>query len=423
MAHPEPTAEPAPVPDPGAGVSGARRKLPGPARRAGPGSWVAYGLAWLPAVAIYTAMFVADGEGSLRRAAVTAFLNVGSAAALGLPVLRRVRTRTWPPDHPGRFLASHLLGACVYAVAWAGAVMGLVSVRGLATTGVWDPLVLRGPALRWQLFAGLMVYGAIAGVAHAVASGRRLAAERTRSAELESLRVQSELRALRSRLNPHFLFNALHSVQALVRESAPRAEEALELVADVLRYATRADDLDTVTLRRELEVVRGYLELEKLRMGERLRVARAVEPAALDASVPPVTVQPLVENAVRHGLAPTGDGGTVRIGAEVAEGDDGPRLVVEVSDDGRGADPETVGGSSGGLGLRLVRERLSLRYGDRASVSVDTAPGEGFSAVLSFPAGTGAAPPGPTAAAGPGRRAEAARRPGTSGDGARRRSG
>ena len=397
-------------------MSDARPRPVGSAREPASGSRIVYGLAWLPAMAIYTAMFVADGEGSVGRAAVTAFLNVGSAAALGLPVLRLVRARPWPPDHPRRFLISHLLGACVYAVAWAGAVMGLVSVWGLTTTGAWDPLVLRGPALRWQLFAGVMVYGAIAGVGHAVGSGRRLAAERARSAELESLRVQSELRALRSRLNPHFLFNALHSVQALVRESAHRAEEALELVADVLRYATRADDLDTVTLDRELEVVRGYLELEKLRMGGRLEVIRAVEPAALDASVPPVTVQPLVENAVRHGLAPTTDGGTVRIEAGVAEGDDGPRLVVEVSDDGRGADPEVVCRSSGGLGLRLVRERLDLRYGDRGSLSVETAPGEGFEAVLVLPLEEGASAPGGASASGPGRTADAARRPGMIGD-------
>lgn len=346
---------------------------------------VAYGLAWLPALVIYTAVFMADGEGSVRRAAVAAILNVGAAAVLGLPILLLVRSHDWPPDRPAHFCGAHLAGAVVYSVVWAGAVMGLLSLRDLVGTGVWDPVVFRGPTLRWQLFAGLMVYGAIAGVSYAAASGRRLGEERERSARLETLRAQSELRALRSRLNPHFLFNALHSVQALVREDPTAAEGALEHVGAVLRHATRTEEGEAVPLRRELEIVRDYLEIEKLRMGERLRVERQLDPGALDVRVPPVSVQPLVENAVRHGLAPKSDGGTLRIEADLSGSGSGRRLVVLVADDGRGANLTEVHSSSG-LGLRLVRERLALDYGERASLSVETAPGDGFSAILSLPA-------------------------------------
>ena len=208
------------------------------------------------------------------------------------------------------------------------------------------------------------------------------AAKNNGAAKAEALRAEAELAALRAQLNPHFLFNTLHSLLALVRHDPDHAEEALEQFGDLLRYTLRIqqDTVDEVALAEEWAFVENYLELERLRLGERLRLEAEIEPAALDYQVPVFSIQPLVENAIGHAVAPRAAGGTVRISARVV----GEELHVEVADDGPGADLDEVARGNG-VGLRIVRQRLQALSRGRARFDVETGNGRGFTVRLAVP--------------------------------------
>src|SRR5690606_35762227 len=194
-----------------------------------------------------------------------------------------------------------------------------------------------------------------------------------------------ELQALRAQLNPHFLFNTLHALTQLAREDPPATAAALERFGDLLRYVLSAgrDAGADVSLEEELEFVRHYLALEQLRLGDRLRVVEHIDADALDLAVPPLLLQPLVENAVRHGVAPRRHGGTVRLTACDQDG----TLVVEVADDGSGAAPDAWH-TAEGLGLQAVRRQLHARFSRAGRMEIHTAPDAGFRVRITAPAET-----------------------------------
>ncbi len=208
------------------------------------------------------------------------------------------------------------------------------------------------------------MYALITGVGHAL---HYAAAHRRREAEL----ARAELARLRAQIRPHFLFNALNTIAAVVHEDPDRAERMVVNLGALLRHALDRGDDRPVPLSVELELTRCYLEIEQQRYGDRLRVVWDVSPEAERALVPPLLLQPLAENAVRHGLAPKGDGGEVRIAAR-REGDT-LRLVVE--DDGVGP-PAGSGGH--GIGLASVQSRLRAAYGRHHELTGTARPGGGF---------------------------------------------
>jgi sensor histidine kinase YesM len=211
---------------------------------------------------------------------------------------------------------------------------------------------------------------------------RALAETRVKEERLRELAARSELKALKAQINPHFLFNALNSVSALIAIDPDAAQRTLERLAGVLRGTLLASEKESIPLRQELEVVDAYLDVEKARFGRRLRVEQSVSAEARDVPVPPLIVQPVVENAIRHGISPQVEGGTVRILAEVREG----RLHIVVEDDGAGMDPgrrETL--MAGGFGLRNVRDRLTTRFGTGEWFKVESASGEGMRVELVVP--------------------------------------
>lgn len=241
-------------------------------------------------------------------------------------------------------------------------------------------------ALAWQLVMALFIVAIHSALFHASRIFGELRAKELAAVEAEALRVRAEMQALRGQLNPHFLFNSLHSITALVRDDPRRAEDALLQFAALLRrvLAVKRDSTDEVSLADEMKFVDDYLAIERLRLGERLRLTCEISDEARACRLPAFSVQPLVENAVGHAIAPRRDGGHVTIRAAVRDG----QLNVLVHDDGPGADPAAVA-SAAGVGLGVVRQRLRLRHGERASLAIDTAPGKGFSATLSLPADSG----------------------------------
>jgi hypothetical protein len=235
----------------------------------------------------------------------------------------------------------------------------------------------------WPLMYSLMGYALMAGIfqtvrANAAAQRQALAAQ-----QAQTLLVAAELGALRSKLNPHFLFNTLHSIIALTQRNPAAAETALFQFSDMLRYVldTERTGNDRVTLDAELDFVRDYLELEGLRLGPRLRVEWDLDPDAGDHLLPALTLQPLVENSIKHAFNPHSRPGLLRIASRRMESG---MLSLTVHDDGPGAAPGAIA-SSGGLGLRTIGRRLELDYPERARLAIDTQPGAGFTVTVTLP--------------------------------------
>jgi sensor histidine kinase YesM len=220
-----------------------------------------------------------------------------------------------------------------------------------------------------QLFntfiSALLVYLAWVAGYFAIVIQRQRTHEELRRAQLSEALQTAELRLLKSQLNPHFLFNALNGVRALIADEPAKAQDAVTQLARTLRYTLAAGDAELVTLAREMEMVNDYLALEALRLAERLTIVRDIEAHAADARIPVMLLQTLVENAIKHGIAPLRQGGTLRIAARVAA----KVLIIEVANP-RPAD-RTTAPYQQGVGLKNASERLRLLFGDTASLELD----------------------------------------------------
>lgn len=270
--------------------------------------------------------------------------------------------RTVRPDGSWkRFLAVHgpagVVVTLVHVVVWWG-----IRTRFFPAAGVSDAEVLESLLLMFFPL-DLMVYWAIlAGYLTVTYHGRarehalRLARLDLRNSRLEQKLTEARLSALSARLQPHFLFNALNAVAELVHKDPERAEETVVRLADVLRMVLRRTEAQRVSLAKELELVETYLSIEEARYRERLRTRIEVPDALLGARVPTLSIQPLVENAVRHGVGRVTRPVTVEVSAVRRDA----RLVVEVRDDGPGAAEEV----REGVGMTTTRERLRELYGD-----------------------------------------------------------
>ncbi|HVG28661.1 MAG TPA: histidine kinase [Pyrinomonadaceae bacterium] len=347
--------------------------------------WLIYGAAWLPYAASYVAVFTTHVGSSFAGAVTDAVYNTAPAALFGVGVIFVCRRFPWSHERGGKFFAAHAGLAVLYSALWVSSVPLLFTLEAGLRRGVWSYQPFIGYAFQWEFFAGLMLYGTITSVIYAGQASERLRVEEARAARAEHLRTRAELNALRAQLNPHFLFNTLHSLMALVRHDPPAAEDALERLSALLRYVLKVkrdevDETDEVSLADEWEFARNYLALEQLRLGGRLRVTSDIQPETLDRPVPAFTLQALIENAVKHGVAPRAEGGLLHVASDLDNG----TLRLSVRDDGPGTTTEGVM-SSAGLGLRVVRQRLQTRYGGRAGFDVETSPGAGFTVRVRVP--------------------------------------
>lgn len=203
--------------------------------------------------------------------------------------------------------------------------------------------------------------------------------------EQERLLLQARMEALQTQINPHFLFNTLNSIASLVRFDPDAARELVVKLASILRRLLRQHEA-FIQLREEVEFIDDYLDIEVVRFGrEKLRVLKELDPATLDLLVPSMVLQPLVENSIKHGLAPKLDGGSITLRSHMADG----KLVIQVEDDGvgmaeAGAQPADDS-SSTGIGMANVAERLHVLYGDAAKMSSGSRDGEGTRITLELP--------------------------------------
>lgn len=342
-----------------------------------PWRWSRYVLAWIPLALWYILTTKAAGHSWLVTICATLLVQ-GTAAAMGVGVW--ILSARIPAGGTPRlsFIARHLGCAACYAA---------ILVCFEIAMSVWSkgvPLAQFVSTRRWSIVQALVLYswlyGVVAGISYSVRAHQALGDRELAAAQAAGQAVQAQLRALRAQLNPHFLFNSLHSLSVLVRHEPALAEQAIEHLGDMLRYALDDHPAEEVALADEWRFVQHYLALEQLRLGDRLRLEVDLDPDALDLSVPCFTLQPLVENAVRHAVSPRAAGATVRISAQLADA----AVVIRVADDGPGADPQATR-QAPGLGLRALARRLEARYGDRGAFSLDTAPGAGFAVTLTIP--------------------------------------
>jgi two-component system LytT family sensor kinase len=274
--------------------------------------------------------------------------------------------------HVARHLAVHAAGALVLCIGWAGLGLAFGTLLGTVPASISSWMLRTVP---W----GVFMYFTTLGCVHALTYFAEVREREAQAARLAAQVAEARLSALRMQLHPHFLFNSLNALLVLVRDhDAKNAERMLELLSDVLRQVLRGDTRQEVRLDEELRFLDDYLAVEQIRFSDRLRIVRAVEPALLDALVPQFILQPLVENALRHGIGPSVAGGTIEIGARL----DGDDLVLSVSDDGPGIGdaPNAVG-----VGLRNTRERLVTLYGARGVLELTPRPGGGTVAQMRIP--------------------------------------
>jgi len=270
-------------------------------------------------------------------------------------------------------ILAHLLGATVYLVLFVALRMPLGQITDYTTGKEGQP--------SWALYGRLLVrypydvawmYGMILLVAQLWDYYDKYRERELRASRLETQLAQAQLKVLKMQLDPHFLFNTLHSISSLMHQDVEAADDVLARLSDLLRMSLEDVNEQEVTLKREMEFLDGYLAIQQIRFRDRFQVRVNVDPKSLDALVPNMILQPLVENAVEHGVASRAAVGQLEVRSIVQHG----IVRLEVRDDGPGPGDETGEGSSGGVGLANTRARLQQLYGDSYRFSL-TRPEQG----------------------------------------------
>lgn len=286
----------------------------------------------------------------------------------------------WRPDasrwHTG--IAAQI--AIAFGFALLHAVLSALLERWIGTSSASLPFTLTAHAAA-LLPLDLVTYGAIAATYHAVDYYHRYRRRELSALRLETRLAQTQLQMLRAQLQPHFLFNTLNTVAALMHEDVEAADAMLAALSDLLRLALHGDGGHEIPLRQEVEFLRRYLDIMHIRFRGLLTAAVEIDPAALDALVPTLVLQPLVENAVRHGVAKRLDGGQVTVRAERLDG----VLLLRVADNGPGVPAGWEESAHSGVGLRNTRARLHQLYGTAHRIEIRNRPSGGFELTLTVP--------------------------------------
>lgn len=275
-----------------------------------------------------------------------------------------------------RNVSIHLIAGSAVAVAHSQLDALLSALYGFLATGDANLSFLARKILVYGFHLNLVIYLVIAGVAMYLGRLRNLREREQQAARLRTQLSEARLTALRAQIRPHFLFNALHTVGALIEGDRAASRRVLRQLGDLLRASLSIDGDHQIPLRREIALCRDYLEIEKARFGDRLSVSIDLDKGAADCAIPTLLLQPLVENAVRHGIERLTAPGTVRVVVRR----NGERVEVTVKDTGPGP-AGTLHGT--GIGLASVRERLQEHYGDDHSCEIESS--SGFSVKLNIP--------------------------------------
>ncbi len=265
----------------------------------------------------------------------------------------------------------HLIAGCLLSILLLALFAALCQSMGWAISG--NPTFA---SKLWFLFSvkfhwDVLTYAMVVAVVQASDYYRKFQ-------EREALLARAQLNVLKSQLHPHFLFNSLHATMALIRRDPPAAERMIMRLSELLRATLESSGEHEVPLKQEIRFLEQYLEIERTRFADRLNVSMEIDPQALELPVPNMILQPLVENAVKHGISPRAAKGTIVVRARRDNG----HLRLEVIDDGVGLGPGPV---REGIGLSNTRERLRQLYGERQKLQLFAPPEGGFTACMEIP--------------------------------------
>ena len=271
------------------------------------------------------------------------------------------------------------------------AVLAVTALHAVLTVSLRMPILTAygRDAMWWSSFQELfflnfdwemMTYWAVVGASHAYDFHRESQAQKLAAAQLQTRLAEASLQSLQRQLHPHFLFNTLHSISALIPRDPDAADAMLGQLSDLLRLTLDRIGTQELPLKEELDFVQKYVEIERRRFGDRLQVDFDIAPETLDAAVPNMLLQPLVENAIRHGIARQVGGGRVEITARRSDGD----LCLMVRDTGPGL-ADAKPGLSKGVGLANTRSRLAHLFGERHSLDFFEPPGGGLAVKIVIP--------------------------------------
>lgn len=312
--------------------------------------WTLLGLSF--ASQFYISSAKAGLEVSWKQAVNYALADWYVFAILSIPVVHLARRFRFEGSTWARSLAAHAVASIFFSLAymvlraWVGQWQSQAVFQG-----VFKTLLVK----TWHF--NLLIYWVIVVVSHAFDYYRKYRERELRTSELEKHLAQAKLQALQMQLNPHFLFNTLHSISSLMHKDVEAADRMIARLSDLLRAALEGAGTQQVTLRQELDLLQLYLSIEQIRFGTRLTVKMNIAPDTLGAQVPNLILQPLVENAIRHGIEPRARPGCIELCAHRQD----TSLALVVSDNGAGLDQN--GAIKEGVGLSNTRARLREMYG------------------------------------------------------------
>ncbi|MEM7585870.1 MAG: histidine kinase [Acidobacteriota bacterium] len=345
--------------------------------RSGVRWWVVFGLWSIPALVEVNQRYLmesVDGE-AVKWWRILVMAGFWYSWALLTPVIFEL-TRRAPirPPQRWRHFALHLAFGVTMATVYV-VVMSAFDLGGEG--GAYGVRLVRNLAMGVPSL--LMIYFVLVAVGMGLELRRRYREGELRQARLEQRLMTAQLSALRMQLQPHFLFNTLHAVSALMDEDVPAARRMIARLSELLRITLGSDGEPEVSLEREIEVLERYLDIERVRFGDRLQVDYEIDEAARSMLVPTLLLQPLVENSVRHAIAPHSRQGRIVIGARV----ESAKLKLSVADDGPGIQESPA--EEEGIGLANTRARLEQRYGDAASFELQNGRDRGLEVRISLP--------------------------------------
>ncbi len=312
-------------------------------------------------------------------------MNLLQSLAWGVAGLGVIATaRRWPLTHFGwderrnwsiELLASVVFAALALMLVWFISI--LFSEAGMPGKVLGDPWHFMMRYFSRYFHISLLFMWAVLGAYHGMWIFAKYRKREIEAVQLESRLAQAQNAALQMQLRPHFLFNTLNSISALMHSDTESADRMLSRLADLLRMTLDSGNSQEIVLSREMAIIDAYLSIEMIRFQDRLQVSKTIEPACLNALVPAFLLQPLVENAIKHGVADNVHMSTIEIRAR----QDGPWLILEVIDNGKGVS-ET---SRSGIGTQNTGARLQLLYQERHAFTLESLPGQGTRALVRLP--------------------------------------
>jgi sensor histidine kinase YesM len=336
-----------------------------------------YLLAWAPLAGLLLYLLAGGGQLGVGEAAIFSIIVCGVYAFMCLSAWYSCRATPIETSSFSRLLSTHMLAAMFLSLMWLLLAMAFAfALSFIPTFHGLNERVKQVNALLWTM--GILLYLLSVGLHYVLLAveASRMAEQRESAARI--LARDAELRALKAQINPHFIFNSLHSISALTTLDAARARDMCISLSDFLRMTLGMGEKAAIPLSEELALLHKYLSVEKIRFGARLEMREDVQPETLDCIVPPLLLQPLIENAVSHGISHLPEGGWIRLDVRLKA--DSVHVEVENT-----YDPDSPPRRKSGMGLKIVQQRIEARFGAQAAFAISK-DANLFRVTMDFPA-------------------------------------